>query len=117
CRVAAEDLVEQRQLQLAEPGPAELLVEEQRPEAARFDLVLQLLDLSLDGRVVGADGIGEDEIERRDLLLAEPLHPVELLLELRLRREVPRHPPRLSPAADPVPTADAVSAGKHAIAC
>ena len=38
--VAAEDLVEEAELQLAVAGAAELLVEEQRPEALVLDLVL-----------------------------------------------------------------------------
>ncbi len=43
-RVAAEDLVEQAELELAEAGAAELLVEEDRPQALVLDLVLQALD-------------------------------------------------------------------------
>ena len=39
--VTAEDLVEQAQLELAEPGPAELLVEEDRPQPLVFDLLLE----------------------------------------------------------------------------
>ena len=42
-RVAAEDLVEQAELELAEAGPAELLVEEDRPQALVLDLLLQAL--------------------------------------------------------------------------
>ena len=40
-RVAADDLVEQAELELAEAGAAELLVEEDRPEALVLDLLLQ----------------------------------------------------------------------------
>ena len=43
-RVAAEDLVEQAELELAVAGAAELLVEEDRPQALVLDLVLQALD-------------------------------------------------------------------------
>jgi hypothetical protein len=33
----------------------------------------------------------DDEVERLDLFTHEVLDPIELLLELRLRLEVPRH--------------------------
>ena len=90
-RVAAEDLVEQAELELAVAGTAELLVEEDRPQALVLDLVLQALDQRLDLRVLGADRVGEHVLERLDLLAAELLDPVELLLELGFGREVPGH--------------------------
>ena len=45
--VAADHLVQQRQLQLAEPGTAELLVEEDRPEPLLLDLLLERADVGL----------------------------------------------------------------------
>ena len=45
--VSADDLVEQAQLELAEAGPAELLVEEDRPQALVLDLLLELADVGL----------------------------------------------------------------------
>ena len=79
------------------PGAAQLLVEEQRPQALVLHLLLQRVDDRLDLRVAGPHRAGEDEVEGLDLLLAELLDPVELLLELRIGREVPRH--AISPCA------------------
>src|SRR5687767_6794782 len=79
---AAEDLVDEAQLELAEAGAAQLLVEEQRPQAPLLDLVLEGLDQRLQLGVAGADGAREHQVERLDLVLAELGHPVELLLEL-----------------------------------
>src|SRR6202042_2656111 len=95
--VAAQDLVEQSELELAEPGAAEVLVEEQRPEAVVLDLLLERVSERPGLRVARVSGAGEHQVERLDLIAAELLDPVELLLEFRLRREVPRHsvPPRL----------------------
>ena len=67
-----------------------------RPEALVLDLVLQALDQRLDLRVLGADRVGEHVVERFHLLAAELLHPVELLLELGIGREVPGHGVSLS---------------------
>ena len=94
-RVAAEDLVQQPELELAVAGPAEVLVEEDRPQALGLDLVLQALHQRLDLRVLRPDRVREHVLERLDLLPAELLDPVELLLELRLGREVP------TPSDDP----------------
>ena len=46
--VRADDLVEQRQLELTEAGAAEFLVEEDGPQALLLDLVLDRLDQRLD---------------------------------------------------------------------
>ena len=97
--VAADHLVEQSQPELPEAWAAQLPVEEDRPQALVLDLKLELTDVRLD-RVWPAHGMGEDVVERLDLLLAEPLDPVELVLELRIGGEVPRHaltPCRLMP--------------------
>ena len=51
-RVPAEDLVQQAELQLPVAGTAELLVEEDRPQALLLDLVLQALDERPDLRVL-----------------------------------------------------------------
>ena len=100
-RVAAEDLVQQAELELAVAGAAEVLVEEDRPEALVLDLVLQPFDQRLDLRVLRADRVGEDVVERLDLLTAELLDPVELLLELRIGREVPSHGVRRTNSTTP----------------
>ena len=89
--IAADDLVQQAELQLAEAGAAELLVEEQRPQALVLHLLLQAPHVLLHLRVGRAHRVGEDELERLDLLPAELLDPVELLLELRFGGEVPSH--------------------------
>ena len=90
-RVPAEDLVQQPELELPVAGAAELLVEEDRPQALVLDLVLQALDERLDLRVLRAHRVREHELERLDLLAAELLDPVELLLELRFGGEIPSH--------------------------
>ena len=91
--VAADDLVHEAELELTEAGAAELLVEEERPEALVLDLLLELADVALHHGVGRPDRVREDVVERLDLLLAELLDPVELLLELRIGGEVPRHVP------------------------
>jgi hypothetical protein len=89
--IAGADLVDETELQLTEAGPAEFLVEEQRPESLVLDLVLEILDERLDLRVLRSHGVREHHVERLDLFAAELLHPVELLLELGFRREIPGH--------------------------
>ena len=101
-RVAAEDLVEQAELELAEAGAAELLVEEDRPQALVLDLLLQAAHVRLDLGVRRADRVREHVVERLDLLLAELLDPVELLLELRLGLERP-HGSERTAGASPAP--------------
>src|SRR5690606_41516300 len=98
---AAEDLVEERELQLAEPGAAEVLVEEQRPEALVLHLLLERVDERLQLGVTRPGGAREDEVERLDLVLAEVGHPVELLLELRIGGEVPCHASSLPSGPSP----------------
>src|SRR5579871_197751 len=77
--------------ELPEPRSAQLPVEEDRPQALVLDLLLELADVRLHGRVAPPYRVGEDVIERLDLFLAEPLDPVELALKLRVGREIPRH--------------------------
>src|SRR5207253_5443248 len=84
--------------ELAVPGAAELLVEEDRPEALLLDLVLEVLDQGFDLRVLRPHGVREDRVERFDLFAAKFVDPVELLLELGLGREIPRH--RLTPSSN-----------------
>ena len=97
--VRAEDLVQERELELPEAGAADVLVEEDAPEALLLDLVLQPVDEAVDGRRTAdrPTGGGERERQRLDLLAAELLDPVELLLEFEIGREVPGHevPPRV----------------------
>jgi hypothetical protein len=90
-RVPAQDLVDQRQLELPEARAAQLLVEEQRPQAPVLDLLLQGAGARLHRRVAEAERRREDQVERGDLLPAELLDPIELLLEFGLGREVPGH--------------------------
>ena len=90
--VRAEDLVQERELELTEAGAAEILVEEERPEALLLDLVLERID---DGRRCWGSfdfaASGKSEVDGVDLLAAELLDPVEFLLEFRFGREVPAH--------------------------
>jgi hypothetical protein len=89
--IPADDLVEQAELELAVAGAAELLVEEDRPQALLLHLLLEFAHVRLDDGVRRPDRVRKDVVERLDLLLAERLDPVELLLELRIGGEVPRH--------------------------
>src|SRR4029077_1000290 len=91
--VAADHLVEQTQLELAEAGAAQVPVEEDRPQALVLDLLLELADVRLHHRIRPAHRVREDVVERLDLLLAEPLDPVELGLELGVGGEIPCHGP------------------------
>jgi hypothetical protein len=68
--------------ELSEARAAQLPVEKDRPQALVLDLKLELTDVRLHYRVRPAHRVGEDVVERLDLLLAESLDPVELLLEL-----------------------------------
>ena len=79
------------QLELAEAGPAELFVEEQRPQALVPDLLLQRIGQRLDLGIAGIPGTWKYQLERLKLAPAELLDPFKLLGELRLSREVPRH--------------------------
>jgi hypothetical protein len=62
------------------------------PQAALLDLLAQRRDDALEAVLAE---LLEDGLDRPDLFAHEVAHPVELLLELGLRREVPRH--RLPP--------------------
>ena len=89
--VPAEDLVDQRELELAEAGASELLVEEQGPQPLVFDPLLERVDDGLELGFLRLGGVGKEEVDGIDLVGAELLDPVELLLEFRFGREVPRH--------------------------
>jgi hypothetical protein len=89
--VAADHLVEQTQLELPEARAAELLAKENGPQPLVLDLLLELTDVRLYRRVPPPHRVGEDVVERLNLLPAEPPDPVELLLERRIGGEVPCH--------------------------
>ena len=87
-----EDLVHERQLQLAEPLAPELGAEVRGPEATVADLLLERID---DPPALVVEG-GElepapEQVERFHLLAHEGLDPVQVLLELGLGLEVPCH--------------------------
>ena len=83
-----EDLVHQAELDLAEALAAELGVQVRGPQAALAHLLLQRRDRPAE-RVVAE--LAEDRLDRPDLLAHERAHPVQLLLELGLGREIPGH--------------------------
>ena len=85
---AAEDLVHEAELDLAEALAAEVGRQVGGPQAALLDLLLERRDGALEALLAE---LLEDGLDRPDLLAHELAHPVELLLELGLRREVPRH--------------------------
>ena len=87
-RRRAEDLVHQAELDLAEALAAELGVQVRRPQAALAHLLLQRRDQPPEGVVAE---LAEDRLDRPDLLAHEGAHPVQLLLELGLGREIPGH--------------------------
>ena len=78
----------QAELDLAEALPAEVGRQVRGPQPALLDLLLQR-------RVDAVEGAWSsslnDRLDRPDLLAHELAHPVQLLLELGLGREVPRH--------------------------
>ena len=89
---AAEDLVEQRQLQLAVALPAELGAEVGRPQPLAAHLLLQRVDDLAAGVVERRElQAGPHQVERLDLLPHERVDPVQLRLELGLGLEIPRH--------------------------
>jgi len=61
-----------------------------RPQPAALDLLLQRCEHAVEA--VAAQLL-EDRLQRPDLVPDELPDPVELLLKLGLRREVPRHRP------------------------
>ena len=87
-----QDLVQQGQLELAVALAAELGTEVGGPQPLAANLLLQGVDdlapRPLEGLVLL---VPPDEVERLDLLAHEPVSPVQLLLELGLGFEVPRH--------------------------
>jgi len=89
---AAQDLVQERELQLAESLAAELGSEMRRPQALPPHLLLHRVDglppLALERRELQ---VGEGEVERLDLLPHELVGPVQLLLVVGFGFEVPRH--------------------------
>ena len=86
----AEDLVEERELQLAEALAAELGAEVGGPEAALAHLVLQRVDDRPPGVVERVElQVGEEHVERLDLLPHERVDPVELGLVLGIGRGNP----------------------------
>ena len=73
-------------LHLPEPHAAQLGRQVGRPQPLRLDLLLERPDQH-PHLVVGQI----ERLEREDLLADEPAHPLQLLLELGLRREIPGH--------------------------
>src|SRR4051794_11778547 len=88
-RRPAEDLVEQRELDLAVPGPAELRSEMAGPETSFPDPCLQRGDQRLPDRVGHVVAVGHDEVERLDLLRDEKVRPVEVALVVGVGLEAP----------------------------
>ncbi len=88
---AAEDLVHQRELELAEAGASELGAQVARPQAALLHALLQRLQDRHRARVALVVGAAEHVVERLDLVSHERVQPVELALELGLGLEVPGH--------------------------
>ena len=90
-RRSAEDLVHQRQLDLAVTLAAEVGSQVAGPELSLLDLFLERRDQLLAVRAGEVVGATEDEPQRLDLVPDELVHPVQLVLKLRVRFEVPRH--------------------------
>src|SRR5581483_4835952 len=89
---AAEDLVEQCQLELAIALAAEVGAEVGGPQALLAHLFLQRLDRLAPGTLeLGELLVGPHQVEGLDLLTHEGVGPVELLLELGIGLEVPPH--------------------------
>ena len=89
---AAEDLVDQRQLELAETLAAEFGPEVRGPQAAGLHLLAQRADVHPEvalERVVRELRI--EQVERRDLLVAELADPLQLCFEFRIGTEIPGH--------------------------
>ena len=88
---ASEDLVEQGQLDLAVPGPAEVRAEVTGPQAAIADLLLEGWDERLTHRVLHVPRVVDDLIDRFDLVAHEVVDPIELGLELGVGFKIPTH--------------------------
>src|ERR1700730_7403762 len=87
-RRGAEDLVHQTQAQLAHALTAELGWKVGCPQALRLDLLLQRRHRL--AQPVEAE-LAPDRLQRPDLAADDLVHPVELLLEVRVGAEVPTH--------------------------
>ena len=83
--VASDHLVEQAELELTEAGAAELLVEEDRPEALILDFLLQFAHIGFHRGIGQPHRMRKHVVERLDLLLTELLDPVELASENPVR--------------------------------
>ena len=107
---AAEDLVDQRQLELAEALAAELRAEVRGPQAARLHLLAQRADVHAQvafERVVRKLRI--EQVERCDLLVAELADPLQLCFEFRIGTEIPGHAQPLCCSAAPRSAPDGVT--------
>jgi hypothetical protein len=91
-RAAAQDLVDQRQLDRAEALPAEFRTEVRRPQPLVADLLFERVD-DFAALVVQRQELtaGEQHLQRLDLFADELADPVELFRELGFGREVPCH--------------------------
>jgi hypothetical protein len=78
--------VHEPELDLAEALPAQLWVEVGGPQAALLDALLERRH-----RPVELVHREVERLQRPDLLADELAHPVEVLLELGLGREIPGH--------------------------
>jgi hypothetical protein len=88
---APEDLVHQRELELAVALPAELLAEVTGPEPALLHLRLERLHHRARARVGLVVRVAEYVVERLDLVAHECVDPVQLALKLRFGLEIPGH--------------------------
>ena len=88
---ASEDLVEQRQLDLAVAGAAEVRTEVARPQAPLAHLLLERWDQRLTHRILHVPCVVDDLIDGLDLVADEVVDPVELCLELGIGFEIPTH--------------------------
>ena len=86
-----EDLVQERQLELAVALAAELGAEVGGPQTAVLDLLLQRTDHGHGRLVALVVRIAEHQVERLDVLTDELVHPVELELVVGVGAEVPCH--------------------------
>jgi hypothetical protein len=88
---AAEELVEQRQLQLPIALAAEFRPQVRGPQPPVPDLLLQGPGERTGLRVGLVVGVTEQQVQRFDLLADELVDPVELYLVVGIGPEVPRH--------------------------
>jgi hypothetical protein len=83
-----EDLMHEPELHLAEALAAEVRRQVRGEQPARLDLLLERRDRTVEALLAE---LVEHDLEGIDLRPHELAHPIELLLELGLGREVPRH--------------------------